>query len=314
MSPLFSLSRELRAQIIEHVLNATASPPEFPPKSDAIIYSDIKYRAWVGHRHAYYSQRPSSLTPNCLPLLLVNRQLSNETRALITSRAPDYALDIAIEDECFVYLTWLSVPFLSGHISTLTVTVRLFGSVIPDHLLKHQLGSDGRVGFHYTLLAVLERFVRYGPVREKRCFGTNVEFEDRDLWIERIVLDFQSRPAFNMYTGKELIFPPADIGCWRWQARHRGNRVRAGSELTYQASSYKSRPEWMAELLESWVYWAVNKSDRFAKEWGSPLLDHVEMLVMLVEGNHFADYEIIPDPSSSDPSSIASSSGVPESE
>lgn len=123
MSPLFSLSRELRAQIIEHVLNATASPPEFPPKSDAIIYSDIKYRAWVGHRHAYYSQRPSSLTPNCLPLLLVNRQLSNETRALITSRAPDYALDIAIEDECFVYLTWLSVPFLSGHISTLTVTV-----------------------------------------------------------------------------------------------------------------------------------------------------------------------------------------------
>lgn len=131
-------------------------------------YYDLNYSASVtsGIR-VYYTQHDMPSSPKCLSLLLINNQLSTEARAVLDRGKLDYVVDIAVKNELDLFLTWQSVPPLETHISTLYSNVRLFGPIIDSRTIGRQLGDGGWTGFHWSFFAALERFLRYGPVREK---------------------------------------------------------------------------------------------------------------------------------------------------
>ncbi|KAJ6103178.1 hypothetical protein N7486_005605 [Penicillium sp. IBT 16267x] len=237
MSLFLELPFELRALIIEHVLYSQASPPVTPPlRSDAVKFNDLKYKAWGNSPSAYYTQKSTASILNSLPLLLTNRQIAIETRSILESRKADYILDISVQDEVALFLTWLSVPCLTTRISTLHVNVRLFGPFISQQAVRWQSGDGGRLGFHWTFYAALERFLRYGPVGEKR-HSLNVEdeppysrldveeFKDRGIMVDTLVLDFRSAEL-------NLSFPPDDVTYRTWCFWHTG-RYRDGGLSTF---------------------------------------------------------------------------------
>lgn len=285
---------ELRELIIGHVLYTPLSPPVTPLQSDGIEYNDLRYKAWIrGDSKAYYKQQNMTSSSNCLSLLLTNHQISIEARAILERMKVDYVLDISVKDELNLFLTWLSVPCLSTHISTLYANVRLFGHIIEKSVIRDQLGDGGRLGFHWSFYAALERFLRYGPVGEKRrkeedkssdyCRNTQ-EFEDHGMLIDALVLDFQSAEL-------ELAFPPEDVTYKHWSGRHWGSDRRDQSEVSETLSSYTTRPEWLCEYLQGWIGDLLHMSWHYSK-YGQPLYEHIGTIRMLVDGQLHYEFDL----------------------
>ncbi|GAQ09777.1 hypothetical protein ALT_7098 [Aspergillus lentulus] len=285
---------ELRELIIEHVLYTPLSPPVTPLQSDGIEYNDLRYKAWVGGgSKIYYKQQNMAVSSSCLPLLLTNHQISSETRAILGRMKVDYILDISVKDDLDLFLTWLSVPCLTTHISTLYANVRLFGHIIGKRAVRSQFGDGGRLGFHWSFYAALERFLRYGPVGEKRrkeedesseYRRTTQEFEDRGMLIDTLVLDFQSAEL-------ELAFPPEDVTYKHWSARHWGLDRRDQSEISETLSSYTTRPEWLCEYLQGWIGGLLHMSYH-TSQYGQPLYEHIGTIRMLVDGQLHHEFDL----------------------
>ncbi|KAJ5703248.1 hypothetical protein N7488_010796 [Penicillium malachiteum] len=285
---------ELRALIIEHVLYTPLSPPVTPLQSDGIEYNDLRYKAWVGRgSKAYYKPQSMASSPSCLSLLLTNRQISTETRMMLGRMKVDYILDISVKDDLNIFLTWLSVPCLTTHISTLYANVRLFGHIIEKRVICSQLGDGGRLGFHWSFYAALERFLRYGPVGEKRhkeedessdCRRNTEEFADRGILIDTLVLDFQSAEP-------ELAFPPEAVTYKHWSWRHWGRDRRDQSETSEALSSYTTRPEWLCEYLQGWIGGLLHMSYH-TSEFGQPLYEHIGTIRMLVDGKLHYEFDL----------------------
>lgn len=294
MSLFLNLPFELRILIIEHVLYTPLSPPLTPLESDGLEYHDLTYNAWVNRgRNAYYNHQSKPSPSNCLPLLLTNHQISIETQAILGRRKVEYILDISVKDDLRILLTWLSVPCLTTHISTLYVNVRLFGHIIEKRTIRSQLGDGGRLGFHWYFYAALERFFRYGPVGEKKRkeedetseYPRNTEeFQDRGMLIDTLVLDFQSAEL-------ELSFPPEDVTYKQWSGRHWGRDRGDQSETSETLSSYKTRPEWLCEYLKAWISGLLYMSYHTSK-FGQPLYEHIGTIRMLVDGQLYHEFDL----------------------
>jgi hypothetical protein len=290
MCLLLKIPFELRALIIEHVLCTPVSPPVTPLQSDAIEYNDLRYMAWAGGgSKAYYTQQGMASSPSCLPLLLTNRQISTESRVILGRMKVDYILDISVKDDLTLFLTWLSVPCLTTHISTLYANVRLFGHIIEKRAVRRQLGDGGRLGFHWSFYAALERFLRYGPVGEKRRKegdeSKTQEFEDRGMLIDTLVLDFQSAEL-------ELAFPPEVVTYKHWSWRHWGRDLwRDQSEISETLSSYTTRPQWLCEYLQGWIGGLLHMSYH-TSAYGQPLYEHIGTIRMLVDGQPHYEFDL----------------------
>lgn len=288
MSLLLDIPVELRKLIIEHVLYTPLSPPVAPCTSDAVKYRDMSYKAWASG--VYYTQRNKPSSSDCLSLLLTNHQLSTETLHILEHRRVDYTLDISVKDDLELYLTWLSVPCLTTHVSTLYAHVRLFGHIIEQRTARCQLGDGGRLGFHWSFYAALERFLRYGPVGEKkregeepdaessahRCRDDTEDFQDRGVAIKTLVLDFQSAEL-------ELSFPPEDVSYKHWRWWHCGRDMRSPSAGLEPLSSYKTRPQWLCQYLRMEIGGLLKMSYHTAR-YGQPLYEHIGTIRMLVDG------------------------------
>lgn len=297
MSQFLNIPFELRALIIEHVLWTPLSPPVTPLQSDGIEYSDLRYKAWLGgESKVYYNKQQSMATPSsCLSLLLTNHQISTETWGILRRMKVDYILDISVKDDLYLFLTWLSVPCLTTHISTLYANVRLFGHIIEKSTIRLQLGTGGRLGFHWSFYAALERFLRYGPVGDKKCntdeedepveYRRNMEeFEGCGMLIDTLVLDFQSAEL-------ELAFPPEDVTYEHWRSRHWGGDYRDQSETSQTLSSYTTRPEWLCQYLQDWIGGLLHMSYH-TSEYGQPLYEHIGAIRMLVDGQLRCEFDL----------------------
>lgn len=291
MNRFLELPFELRALIIEHVLYSQASPPVAPPlRSDAVKFKDLEYTAWGGS--AYYTQQSTASILNSLPLLLTNRQIATETRSILKSRKADLILDISMLDEVALFLTWLSVPCLTMRVSTLHVNVRLFGPIISQHAVRCQMGDGGRLGFHWTFYAALERFLRYGPVGEKRhsLKGEDEppyprrevrEFKDRGITIDTLVLDFQSAEL-------DLSLPPDNVTYQSWRFWHMARYSTVHGESSETLSSYTPRPEWPLEYLRDWISGLLNNTPRY----GQLLYDRIGKIQMRIDGQPHSEFDI----------------------
>ncbi|CAL5874015.1 uncharacterized protein PFLUO_LOCUS8301 [Penicillium psychrofluorescens] len=296
MSSFLSLPLEIRVSIIEQVLCGCRTPPTYPSKSDRIDFQDIVYKAWLSRTKIYHEQRSTHCPSNCLPLLLTNRQIHGETQSALSrknSKLP-YVLDISILNDYDLFPTWLSVPHLTNRVHALHVDVRLFGSIIPSKIAKRLLGDGGRLGFHWSFYALLERFLRYGPVdekKEKRNPGLgesevsdpdelplfarrNPTFEDRDMVVEILTLDFQSAEPV-------LPFPPDNIGYNEWQGQHCAHRLNFDQiDGPCQLEKYRTRPEWPAKYILSEILALLDMS-YYTASYGNILYERIGTIRIL---------------------------------
>lgn len=293
-SGLLTVPFELRALIIEHVLFTPLSPPVTSLQSDGVEYKDLRYKAWGGGGcKIYYEPQSMPSASSDLPLLLTNRQISAETRKILGHKKVDYTLDISVKDDLTLFLTWLSVPHLTTHISTLYANVRLFGHIIDKSTISRQLGDGGRLGFHWSFYAALERFLRYGPVGRKGHkeedvppgpFRNTKEFADRGILVDTLVLDFQSAEL-------ELAFPPEAVTYRNWLMRHMGVDRGVPSETSRTLSSYTTRPEWLCEYLRGWISNILHMSYH-TSAYGQPLYERIGTIRMLVDGQLHCEFDL----------------------
>ncbi|KAH7110114.1 hypothetical protein B0J11DRAFT_586338 [Dendryphion nanum] len=177
MFPLLALPREIRDQIIEQVIQTTASPPSvactgndddasrrpcydflfdpYPPSPSARKRSDVQYLVL-----------PKHYLPNINGLLLANHQLYCEALSRLNAMDQPYTLDIKIVNTTELWPTWICIPASNKRrISNVTATIQAVGKV-PNE--PHQSGyfSHGTIPsrMNAAFTALLLRFLHYGPV------------------------------------------------------------------------------------------------------------------------------------------------------
>lgn len=119
MQSLLSLPRELRDQIIDHVLSSCIKPPD-DPTNDAQLRRDVIEQGAL---------RPPVITPrtyNALGLLGTNVQLKTETQSRLVQLKQLYSLDVmVVENE--LWPTWTCCPLRTlGPVDHVSVTLRFF--------------------------------------------------------------------------------------------------------------------------------------------------------------------------------------------
>ncbi|KAJ5818205.1 hypothetical protein N7474_003796 [Penicillium riverlandense] len=282
------LPREIREYIIEQVLCGCHTPPTYPSKSGRIDFHDIIYKAWRSRTKIYHEQRGTHCPSNCLPLLLTSRQIHDETQCILNRKntKSTYVLNISVLNDYDLFPTWISVPYITNRVYALYTDVHLFGSIIPSKIARRLVGDGGRLGFHWSFYALLERFLRYGPVGEKKGKRNdsgnlisdqielnlfqrgNLNFDDRDITVEILTLDFQSAEPM-------LPFPPDNIGYGAWQGQHHAfdlifDETNGPSEL----EQYRTRPEWLAKYLLLEIHALLTMSYHFAS-YGKMLYERI---------------------------------------
>lgn len=122
MPSLLSLPREIRDQIIEHVIRFRTEPPS-DPEHDVQLRQDASGQGTV---------RPQILSPriyNALGLLGTNIQLKTETDNCLQRLNQPYSLDVMVADHELLP-TWTCCPPRSrGSIDTVVVSLRFFSKV-----------------------------------------------------------------------------------------------------------------------------------------------------------------------------------------
>lgn len=265
MSSLLALPPEIRDSIIEQVLCCCRAPPTYPSTLGRTDFHDIDYAAWRSKTTIYHEHRTTHCPSNCLSLLLTSRQIHDETRAVLDRKKCPFVLDISVLNDYDLFPTWISIPCLTNRVRVLDVDVRLFGSIIPSKIARRLVGDGGRLGFHWSFYALLERFLYYGPVGEKKV-NDDAELDedgipdyiksimlrskrpnlhDQDITVEVLTLNFRSAEAV-------LPSPPANVGYDAWCRQHMAfhllfQRRNDPGEL----EKYRTRPEWVAEYLLS---------------------------------------------------------------
>ncbi|KAH8703245.1 hypothetical protein BGW36DRAFT_403685 [Talaromyces proteolyticus] len=230
---------------------------------------------------------------NCISLLLTNQQLSAETRTVIDRmKSTTYVLDVSVLNDMDLFPTWLSVPYITKRVSTLYADVRLFGHIISEEVARRQVGDGGNLGFHWSFYALLERFLRYGPVGEKKETSgrpkpqfRNLTFDDYDVTVKLLVLNFKSAEP-------ELSFPPDTVTYQEWISHHfthflTRNRFQTDIDL----ERYTTRPEWPSTFLVSEIHSILCMSYHTAF-YGKELYERIGTIRILVDGDLKHEFDL----------------------
>ncbi|KAJ5630995.1 uncharacterized protein N7484_011095 [Penicillium longicatenatum] len=166
---LLQIPRELRDEIIELVLY-------FPSqRTDGLLYPSNRVRlhdtnfSVLFPERVWYAKEPEWKIPAAHALLLVNRQIAAETKAILSRCRVSYVLDVGIVQGHYLWPTWLAVPNLSKRIDELTINLRAFDSA--SSAARHhnafrdtESQTNGNPPpFASMLYSMLERILKRGP-------------------------------------------------------------------------------------------------------------------------------------------------------
>ncbi|OQE16496.1 hypothetical protein PENFLA_c027G03680 [Penicillium flavigenum] len=269
MASFINLPTELRLIIIRHTLHHRRESPPTPSTSNRDHIEDFKpvAESWqLGGCGVYYEESHKHCPTNCLPLLLTNRQISAETKSVLSRMETDYVLDISVLNDIYLFPTWITVPRLSHRVNHLRAEVRLFGHIITDKAARTQMGDGGRNGIHFAFHQILQRFLMYGPVGEKKG-RDNDGYENKNISVRVLELDFTSAE-------EAFPFPPEKFD-WRDY-----NRQLIGHG---KLEGYKPRPEWMARWICKWIR-RILAMDSYGMIYGSMIYENVGTLRVLADG------------------------------
>lgn len=288
MPSFLTLPPEIRECVIEQVLCDCRTPPAYPSTLGRIDFHNMDYMPWRSRTKIYHEQRTTHCPSNCLPLLLTSRQIYHETRSVLNRKKFTYILDISVLNDYDLFPTWTSIPYLTNRVHALYVDVRFFGSIILSDMAKRLVGFGGHLGFRWSFYALLERFLRYGPVDEKKVkhnpglWGNvisifrrkNPNFHDRDITVELLTLDFRSSEPV-------LPFPQDNIGYDAWQRQHFvPGLIFDESHGPGEVEKYRTRPEWPAKYLLSEIHALLSMSYHHAS-YGKILYERVGTIRIL---------------------------------
>ncbi|RDW65814.1 uncharacterized protein DSM5745_09553 [Aspergillus mulundensis] len=301
MFPFLQLPPELRSLVIEHVLFSSYPAPEYPSKENRSIFNDLRYMAW--RARPYQEIRSTHSPSNCLALLLTSKTIHDETKAMLSlqeSRSATYHLDITVENDNDVFPTWLCVPQLTTHIAELHVDVRLFGTIIHPNISWRLGGDGGHSRYEWDFLALLERFLRYGPVGQKKgsdgqvlnmrtfSYTSPCPIVDHGIKVDTLTLNFTSGEA-KLQRGE---FPPAEIEYRDWDWYRKGHGPRRGvPEIERPLTEYNTRPEWLAELLADEIDVLLHFG-RDREGFARLVYERLRVIRMLVDGEVYREFDV----------------------
>jgi hypothetical protein len=166
MRSLLSIPRELRDLIYLHVLVSELPPPSSPwaaRRRQGLSRKQAEDETY-DERGNFYPLRPIFST--AYGLLLVCRQFHTEVQgiiALLEANTPlRYKIDCMLDYDFYIYPTWLSVPYLSSHVDTVDVDMRVFGASF-DEDPERRLCSGTLGSLSHQLWKMLDRFLVRGP-------------------------------------------------------------------------------------------------------------------------------------------------------
>ncbi|KAL5041557.1 hypothetical protein BDW71DRAFT_164489 [Aspergillus fruticulosus] len=301
MFALLDLPTEIRTLILQYALLARRDPPSSPSKTNRSLFKDLPYRSW---RYRLYQEHTEKHCPsNALPLLLTSRQIYSETRAILDLPAceTNYHLDISMLNEIDLYPTWLCVPQATAKVSTLYADIRLFGHIISLNEAAHQTGDGGHLGFHWSFYALLERFLAYGPVSEKKdrdgkfrnesgrgSFRTrdNPMFTDRHVTIDTLILSISDAET-------QFSLPPSDVHFREWWGQHHNQFLfRNENDAPVGLAKYRSRPIWVAEHLGREIHCLLGMGSHH-RPYGEILYERIRRIKILVEGELHREFDLV---------------------
>ncbi|MCJ1431505.1 hypothetical protein MMC27_000858 [Xylographa pallens] len=192
MPSLLDIPPELRFQIIGLVLCNSRTPPQDPATAshNRIQLHDIEYASWNhGPEHTLYEM--NGCTPNSLSLLLTNRQLWAETQSALQafSAKQSYSLDVMLVNEQELWPTWVSVPALWTRLDSVIASFRICNTKDSQGRSQVVLGNGGPSPIVWCFYSLMERFLTYGPVGQRR-----LGCQDRNITVKSITLDIVSSP------------------------------------------------------------------------------------------------------------------------
>jgi hypothetical protein len=281
MPSLLNLPRELRDHIIELVLITELSPPAGPSSAasqNRTAIQDVKQAAWdYGPTHVMYEAQPDYVTTS-LPLLLVNRQLSAETKAALQRLPLTYGLDVMFVNEQELLPTWLCVPALSDRVDHVVATFRAFNTADAKGRSGFMGGDGGPPEILWCFYSLLERFLKCGPVGDQG----KPDSPDRNITIQVLTLDFVTPPDINT-----LDTTPEKLDYWRYTRRRR-ERIRSSANGLPMSVV---RPEWLAEFIMRDIYGLLAMGYHTAA-YGGILYERIGVIRICVDGNLKAEMEL----------------------
>jgi hypothetical protein len=212
MATLVSIPRELRDQILDHVIQSHQNerPALDQTFGELVENREILKSPKLGSWCNTVLNIPESVTPNATNLLLVNRQIHSETlQAIKRLNARTLELDVIILDEILPLPTWIHVPTSSTSLDKVNVTFRISGrydrrkekrdSSNSSHsyskygFFKGFRGSDGSgPAMDWQTYSILERFIRAGPV------GTvSADHAHRHMTVKSLVINVETPPGID---------------------------------------------------------------------------------------------------------------------
>jgi hypothetical protein len=278
MLSLLDIPRELRDHIIELVLCSNRAPPESPSTAsqDRFELHDIRYISWdYGPTHNKY-ERQDYITS--LPLLLVNRQLSAETKSALArlSTKHSYNLDVMFVNEAELWPTWLLVPALSNHVDRVAATFRIFGHWDRKSRSALGIGNASPPQIVWCFYSLMERFLRRGPVGEREAGS-----QDRNITISVLTLDFLTPQDIDM-------LPPQQAKYNDWfQSRVRTRRRRADADM----ANFIMRPEWLAAFVSDFMSGLLRMGYHTAR-YGMIIYERIGTIQICVDGVLKEEFEL----------------------
>jgi hypothetical protein len=280
MLNLTSIPRELRDQILQHVIQSHQNqPPALGQTFDELTqHRKILEAPLLQSWNCLVLNDPKSVVANVTNLLLVNRQLHSETLASIQRlNARVYELDVVLLDEILPLPTWLHVPILTTALDAVNVNFRISGrwdqskdprgrgrvddSAIPPygkypHWKGFRIGCGAGPAIAWQIYSILERFIKFGPVGE-----TDDTQAHRHVTIKSLNINIETPQDVD-----PLLFAPPRSSLSRFAEGRNSESVLS--------------PEYLAEFVASNMSNLLHDRDH---EWfacGKILFEHLDMITI----------------------------------
>jgi hypothetical protein len=161
MSQFLTMPRELRDKILLLVLYACRPTPatleEVEEQQRKTLHGNGSDESiYYGSSSFYTLTDAAYYALNGPPLLLCNKQLYQETKAVIDRHGLNYELDIKIVNDQYIAPTWKSIPFHAERLNQVNVVFQSIGickspaqptvSIVPFYDLLRQFLCKGPVG------------------------------------------------------------------------------------------------------------------------------------------------------------------------
>lgn len=238
MPSLLTIPHEIRDAILETVLlSSRPAPPDVATAAqhrlEPVPRDRLQYAAWgYGSSHTRFER--SDYVSNAYPLLLVNQQLSAETKSAVsrlTLAGLSYKLDVMFVQERELWPTWLCIPSLAQHVDYVDVTFRIFGPRT-DGTSAFAGGDGSPPQIYWCFYFLLEYFLTHGPIRPS-LGATPKPNDNRQISVKTVNLNFVA--------GDSHLLPPTAEESYYKPRRHYQGRMPFGKE-----KQYIIRPEWLA--------------------------------------------------------------------